>query len=115
MAFRQPFIGNPTITTTEYSIVTGSTVGANSLVQGVYTAFFDFSLLAAADSYRVRIYEKATPTSTKRIVHDITVTGVQSEPIYVTPSLFLMNGWDITVVKVAGTDRAIPYSVRQVS
>jgi len=35
--------------------------------------------------------------------------------VFVTPSLLLIHGWDMTLLKVAGTDRAIDWSIRAVS
>ena len=33
----------------------------------------------------------------------------------VTPALVLMHGWDMTILKLAGTDRSIEWSIRQVT
>jgi hypothetical protein len=41
--------------------------------------------------------------------------NAQSSPIWVSPTLILMHGWDGTILKIAGTDRSIDFSIRQVA
>jgi uncharacterized protein YhhL (DUF1145 family) len=35
--------------------------------------------------------------------------------IAVSPALVLMHGWDMSLLKTAGTDRAITWSIRKVA
>lgn len=103
-----------TIGSTEYSIAQNANYSAGSpkTTQGYVQAVIDFvANLAAGDQYQVRIYEKANG-GTQRPLLTAVVTGAQAES-FVTPLLFLGEGWDITVKKLAGTDRSIPFSVRQ--
>lgn len=104
----------PTIGSTEYSLPAGSTTLAPVTTGGVYQIFLDFNAMAAADQFEIKIYEKAYSSGTQRLVYTSTVTGAQPT-LWVSPPLVLLNGWDVTVKKLAGTDRAIPYSIRQVS
>jgi hypothetical protein len=43
------------------------------------------------------------------------MAGVQSDPLWVSPSFVLMNGWDMTLRQTAGTGRAYPWSIRKVA
>jgi hypothetical protein len=102
---------NASISTTEYS-VTGNTGSVQAQTgDGVVQAFFDFSAMAAGDQFQVRIYEKVRSASTQRVVYEAVLTGAQDE-IFVTPALTVMHGWDVTIDKLAGTDRTIEASVR---
>jgi hypothetical protein len=115
MAITQAYVGSATIGTTEYSLPNASTTLTPIAVSGIYQLFLDFNALTATESYRLRINEKTQAGSTQRVVQDITISGVQSEPVYVTPSLLLMHGWDMTLQKLSGTDRAIEFSIRKVA
>jgi hypothetical protein len=106
---------SPTVSTTEYSLVNNSTTIATSTTQCMMQAFVDLNAMAAGDVFRLRVYEKTVSGGTQRVIYDRTYQGVLSQPIVVTPALVLANGWDVTLLKLSGTDRAIPYSVRQLS
>lgn len=115
MAITQTYVGSATIGTTEYSLPAGSTILGSIATAGIYQLFLDLSTLTATESYSLKIKEKVQAAGTQRIIQDVTISGVQSEPIYVSPSLLLMHGWDMTLTKLQGTDRAIEYSIRQVA
>jgi hypothetical protein len=115
MAITQAYGGSATIGTTEFSLPNGTTTLASIAVAGIYQLFLDLSTLTATESYKLQIKEKVQAAGTQRLVQDITISGVQAEPVYVTPSLLLMNGWDMTLTKLGGTDRAIEFSIRKVA
>ena len=71
--------------------------------------------MAKGDEFKIRIYEKVEGTGgTKRLLFSATLLGAQSE-IFVTPTLILINGWEMTLIKLAGTDRAADASIRKVA
>jgi hypothetical protein len=116
MAISQPFSGTlATVSTTELSCVSGSSTLQNNTTAGIYQLMLDLSAMAAGDSFRIRIKEKVIAGGTQRNIEDVTLSGAQADPNYVTPSLLLVNGWDMTIVRVGGTDRAVPYSIRMVA
>ncbi len=49
------------------------------------------------------------------VVFGATLSDTQSEPQFVSPSLILLHGWDITLAQTTGTGRAFPWSIRRVS
>jgi hypothetical protein len=67
--------------------------------------------MAAGDQYRIRLYEKINGSSA-RTVFDVTLGGAQSQAFELGPRI-LTEGWEIGVVKTAGTDRSIGWSIRQ--
>ena len=115
MAISQYKTGTATISTTEYSLVTPGTTLASDVNQGVYQVFIDFSALTSGDEYEIAVKEKVADASTQRVIFRASVAGLQGSPIWVSPSLILMHGWDVTVDKLAGTDRSITWSIRQVA
>jgi hypothetical protein len=103
---------NVTVSTAEVSVVSGTTTLQSVNNAGVYQIFFDWSNLAKGDEYVVRVKEKVVSTGAQKLIAQWTVSGAQNE-VPPTPSFMLINGWDVTVQKVAGTDRAISASIRK--
>lgn len=115
MAIAEAFGDSASIGTTEYDLPSDSTTVSQQTADGVYQLFLDLSALTATESYRLRIYERVLAGGTQRVVQDVVLSGVQSEPIYASASLLLMHGWTFTLQKLAGTDRTIAWSIRQVA
>lgn len=102
-----------TVSTTELSIISGTSSLQENTTDGVFQCFLDVSAMLIADVFRFRVYEKARGADTKRVVWESILSHVQIEPVFVTPPLILMNGWDMTIIRVAGTDRTITGTIRQ--
>lgn len=104
-----------TVTTTEHSLPADATYSSGSpqTNAGTVQAFIDVANIAAGDEFRVRIYEKAGSGDTQRIAEEWFLTGAQPKPLFVTPAMMLSRGWDITIIKISGTDRSISWSVRR--
>lgn len=102
-----------TISTTEYSLPADSTTLAAQTDDCILQVWIDFDAMAAGDEYQIKLYEKVN-AGTARAVIDTRVTGDQSAP-WVSPSLVVGEGWDVTVKKIAGTDRSIAWSLRKVA
>lgn len=101
-----------TISTTEYFLASNSTTKTDQTTHCYLQVWIDFGALAAGDEYRVRIYEKVTPSSTQRVIAEAYVAGPQIGP-WVSPSLHVRHGWEVGVVRTAGTDRTIAWSLRR--
>ena len=94
--------------------MSGTTTLSTITTAGVYQLWVDPGNMAKADEFRIRAYEKVEATGgTKKVFAQWSLLGVQSE-VFVTPTFILMNGWDFTITKVAGTDRAFDASIRKV-
>lgn len=106
-----------TITNTETSLAVngGSTTLQTLTNKGQYSLMLDgVSALAKGDEFRWRVYEKASTGATKRVIMNGTISDTQSEPT-VTPALLLGIGWDVTLQRTAGSNRAFSWSIRQMS
>lgn len=106
-----------TISTSEYSLPADTTSGVptSQTDDGVYQLWIDFGAMVAGDQYRVRLYEKTDSGGTQRLVEEWIFTGAQSKPMFVMPSFALGEGWDVTVLRLAGSDRSIRWSIRRIS
>lgn len=114
MAITEAYANSASISTTEYSLPANSTTLATNTTDGVYQLLLDLNAMAAGDSYTIKMYEKVQSSGTKRVCYTAVVEGAQSE-IWVSPSIILMNGWDMTMQRTAGSDRTIEWSIRQVA
>jgi hypothetical protein len=117
MAFSEVYsISAVTISTSEISIVSGTTTLQNVTDDGVYQLWVDpvAAAMAKGDEFLIRIYEKVLAGSTKRVVFQATLADAQAE-LFVTPTLILMHGWDMTLIRVAGSDRDFDASIRQIA
>ena len=117
MAISEAISGSETVSTTEWSLATDTSydTGDAQTADGIYQVFIDFNALVAGDQYQVRVYEKVLSSSTQRIVDEWTINGPLSAPVWVSPTLILLHGWDITIDKIAGADAAIDWSIRKVA
>ena len=107
--------GSASISTTEWSLTTGTSGPDADTTDGVFQIFLDLSALAAGDEYQLKLYEKVQSAGTQRSFHTEYFVGAQSDPHWVSGALVLMHGWDVTLDKIAGTDRTIAWSIRQIS
>ncbi len=114
MAITELYSGTEAISTTEWSLTTDTAGPDTDTTDGVFQVFLDVSDMIAGDELQIRIYEKVRSADTQRIVYQSTLIGAQSEPIWVSPSLILMHGWDITLDAIAGTI-TVNWSIRQVA
>lgn len=111
----EAYTGTETISATEWSLTTDTSGPDADTNAGIYQAFVDLSALAAGDTFVFKAYEKVRTGDTQRAVYEATVTGVQSTPVWVSPTLVLGIGWDMTLKKLAGTDRAINWRISKVA
>lgn len=114
MAISAAYENSASISTTEYSLPNNSTGLTPITVDGVYQTMIDFAAMLAGDEYEVKVYEKVNSGGTQRVMYYNKLIGAQTYPLTI-PSLILLHGWDVTVKKLAGTDRSIVWSIRQVA
>lgn len=115
MAITEAFSGTETVTTTEWSLSTDTAGPDTQTDDGIYQVFLDLNALAAGDVFEFDVYEKVLGSSTQRVVYTARFANAQGAPVWVSPSLVLMHGWDMTLRKISGTDRSIDWSVRKVA
>lgn len=118
MAISELYNGSDTFTTTEESIAanTNATTAQTITTDGIFQVFLDLNALADGDVFLVQIKEKVQSGSTQRVVYQEYLNDDQgAAEDWASPAMILMHGWDVTLKKVSGTDRAIAWSIRQVA
>jgi len=115
MTIAETHAGTTGIGNTEWSLTTDTVGPDTNTNDACVQVFLDLSALATGDKFRFRLYEKVLSTGAQRIVYQNTFANVQARPIWASPTLILLHGWDATLQKLAGTDRAISFSVRELT
>jgi hypothetical protein len=103
-----------TVSSTEFSMTNNSTSIATQTTKGFYQCYVDLSNMAAGDQYEVAVQEKVRSGGTQRRMVIGTFTGAMPD-FFMSPAILLFWGWDFTIKKLAGTDRAFDWSIRSVT
>lgn len=115
-AVTEPFSNTNTIGATEFFIASNSTTKTKQTAVGLYQVFLDVNALAKSDEFELKMYEEVRDAATvDQVGMRALLKGARSLKIYSTPTLFLDNGWEFSLKKIAGTDRSIPASLRKVA
>jgi hypothetical protein len=114
MAISELYSGTENISTTEHSLTTDTAGPDADTTDGVFQVFIDTFDMVAGDQLQIRVYEKVRAADTQRVVYEAILTGAQPTPIWVSPSLILMHGWDVTLDALAGTI-TVNWSIRSVT
>lgn len=114
MAITEAYAGSEAVSTTEWSCTTDTAGPDVDTNDGVYQIFLDLSDMVTGDELQIRVYEKVQAADTQRIAYQANLIGPQSPPIWVSPSLILLHGWDVTLDAIAGTI-TVTWSIRKVA
>jgi hypothetical protein len=115
MAITQAYVGSATVSTTEFSLVNGSTTSADiGSSTGIYQLFMDLANMDDGTVYALKIKERVTSVSTQQTVHYETLAHAQGTAVnYATPALVLMHGYDFTFQLVTGSATVVAWSIRK--
>ena len=103
-----------TIGGAEHSLVTNSIVIASIATPACASVMIESTAMRAGDQFEIALIEKIIAGGPQRRVVIGQMVGLQDEPT-VTPPLNILNGWDFTLTKLLGTDRAFTWSIRVVT
>jgi len=101
-----------TISTTEISLTNLTSTIASRTEAGVFQAWIDFGPTVKGDLFRIRVYEKVRSADSQQVVYEAAIAG-QVTLLWTHPPLLLINGWDFSLLKLAGTDRSLAWTVRK--
>lgn len=94
------------------SMVTNTAGPDSETTDGMWQPFIGVPAAAtAADIFEVNYYE--TIDATQYIVWTGTFRGQAAAFAWVGPSMLLGVGWDMTLTKVAGTDRTLEWHINK--
>ena len=111
----QAYTGTETVSTTEWSLTTDTSGPDADTNAGLYQAFVDLNALAIGDEFEFKAYEKVRTGDTQRAVYSVRFAHAQGTPVWASPALILGVGWDMTLKKISGTDRAINWRISKVA
>lgn len=116
MALSEAFTGTNGTWGTAWSLTNNSTTLLANTTAGIYQLLVDFNALTGTDAYTVRMYEKVRSADTQRLFLETALpVGAQTTPIWIFPAFQLVNGWDMSIIRTAGTDRTITWSIRKIA
>lgn len=78
---------------------------------GVFQLVVDCNALGVANTLGIQISEKARTSDPARVVLLASVSGPQSEPLWVSPPLMLISGWTMRLKCTATIN--FPWSIRK--
>ena len=103
-----------TIGTTEWFLASDSSSATYQTTDCCLQVFLDLSALQSGDTFVVSFYEKVN-AGTARKFATTTFTNAQTPANWVSSQYVVGGGWEVSLVKSGGTDRAIPWSLRTVA
>ncbi len=104
--------GTQTATISTEHVLNGT---SPNTVDGVYSFWVSTENMVAGDTLELRIKEKVISGGTQLLVSIATISGVQADKAWTSPSLILFHGWDFTLKQTAGTGRNFPWSIRKIA
>lgn len=114
MAIAELYTGTEAVSSTEWSCTTDTAGPDVDTTDGVFQVFLDVTDMVNTDILQIRIYEKVQSAGSQLLVCESILRDAQAEPVWVSPTLILMHGWDVTLLAVAGTI-TVNWSIRQVA
>jgi hypothetical protein len=99
-----------TISTAEYSLTANSTSIQSRTTDYILSVWVDLANMTTGDTYTFYLREKVD-AGTQRLIPLVELSGAQGGPL-VIPAFLLLDGWDWTAKKIAGTDRTFSWSIR---
>lgn len=104
-----------TISTTEYFLASDSTTATYQTATCVLQVFLDLSALQAGDTFVLKFYQKID-NGTARAFVSTSFSGVQSPAHYASLQYIVGgSGWEVSLIRTAGADRSIAWSLRTVA
>lgn len=114
MAISTAFEGSEAVTSARHSLTTDLPGTGTETSDGIFQVWLDVSDLGSGDELEIRIYEQVRTGLPQRVCYQSNLVGPQSPAIWVSPSLILVNFWDVTVRMVSGA-ATINWSIRKVA
>ena len=115
MAVTQHAAGSATIGTTEWSLTTNTSGPDVDTTAGGFQAVLDLGNLANGDTFEFRVYE--TINGNQVVLHKETFADAQGTDGrgHEAEARTLRVGWDMTLKKTGGTDRAIAWHINKIA
>lgn len=105
------------VSTTELSIISGTSSLATDLTDGWFCCNVDLSNVVLGDTFEIRFYNTVRASGTKRVVQCWTFYNAQGtdSAIFISPSFLCLHGFDFTLKRTAGADRTMDCAIYSAS
>lgn len=115
MGFNFTKESSATIGTTEFSMPAATTTGVPTSQTDTCQCqlWVKVNSMALGDEFLVQLYEKVASTGSQVVIDSWRLLYPVDK--LVQSGLILHNAWDITIKKIAGTDRTVEWSLRKVT
>ena len=120
MAITELYASSADVSSATVSMVLASAGSTAITTDGAFQLWVDFSNMTASSAFEISFWERVLSGGTQRKFWTANFQGAQGVPIWVSPTVILMNGWDMTIVNTQATasasaPRHVDWSIRQVS
>lgn len=114
MASMSALANSQSVTTTEHSLPADATYSAGSpqSTDCLAQVRVNRAAMAAGDEFRFRVYAKINGQSA-RPIYECTWKGSYGDDFVSIPFAFT-DDWDMTLLKIAGTDRTFHWTIERV-
>jgi hypothetical protein len=118
MAISEIYSGTELVTTAEHYLTSDTTSISAITTDGIFQLWLDVNDLAMGDILQIRVYEKCrggSPGDIQRVAFEWILRDTHAGELWVSPSLILMHGWDMSLDCLAGTNVRVHWSIRSVA
>lgn len=120
MAITALYEGSNDVTSATISLVLNSAGSTAVPTDGVFQILLDLSATTVSNSYELSLWEKVTTGGTQRKFATFSFQGPQGIPIWISPAVVLMHGWDVTLANTQASAsnsafRRVDWCIRQIS
>jgi hypothetical protein len=114
MAISEPYTGTVAVSSVEWSMTSGTSALGAITDDGIYQLWLDQNDMILADELEVRLYEKVRSGDTQRQVHMWKFKHAQTDKNWVSPTVILIHGWEMTLKATVGTITVL-WSIRKIA
>jgi hypothetical protein len=116
MAITRHQVGSATVSTTEFSLVNGSTTSADLTSTGIWSLYLDGTNLDDATIFQVKFKDRFTTGGPQVTFWAPTWGNAQGDaPGWALPSVAAGNGMDITMTLVTGSATVVAWQLWKTS
>jgi hypothetical protein len=116
MAISRAYVGSATVSTTEFSLINGSTTSADLTSTGVWQPVIDWTNLDNGTVYELKWKDRITTGGPQVTVHYETIAHAQGNaPGYAMPAVTMGNGMDLSLTLVTGSATVVAWELWKTS
>lgn len=101
-----------TIGSTEWSLTTNTAGPDNETSTGIFQADIDTNAVQVGDVFEINVYKKILSGGSARNIYKATFSVGEAVQ---TPPFTMVYGWDMTIKKISGNDRAFDWTVIKIA